>query len=64
MFPVSMAAKAKELGFSEKELKTMTVPTNQIILSMLQIVKVLLSLMENIMEAVLVDIFIISLLPN
>ncbi|WP_288496909.1 RHS repeat-associated core domain-containing protein, partial [uncultured Erwinia sp.] len=30
MFPVSMASKAKELGFSAQELKAMTVPTNQI----------------------------------
>ncbi|XTZ38660.1 hypothetical protein ACQYRI_00940 [Salmonella enterica] len=30
MFPVSMAAKAKELGFSAQELKAMTVPTNEI----------------------------------
>lgn len=29
-FPVSMAPKAKELGFTAQELKAMTVPTNQI----------------------------------
>jgi len=30
MFPVSMAAKAKELGFTAQELKEMTVPTKDI----------------------------------